>query len=231
MRTPSFWYKKSLLSILLTPFAWLYNGLTFIRCKLITPQKADVPIICIGNIVSGGAGKTPVALALGARLRSLGREVHFITRGYFGRLTGPIRVNPKKHTAYDVGDEPILLAQCAPTWVSHDRVAGAAEAKLAGADIIILDDGFQNPKLAKDLSFVVIDVAQGFGNGRVHPAGPLREPPNRALDRANAVIFIVGSEPASDFAITPDNLPQIQARLIPKPTQRSFSGERIVAFA
>lgn len=231
MRTPYFWYRESILSTLLIPLAWVYNGVNFIRWQFIKPYKAEIPIICIGNIVSGGAGKTPTALTLGAQLISLGRSVHFISRGYAGRLSGPIRVDLNKHTAHDVGDEPLLLAKCAPTWVSRDRVAGVAKARLSGADIVILDDGFQNPRLVKDLSLVVIDVAQGLGNGRVHPAGPLREPANRALDRADAVILVAGNEPASSFSVKLENLPQIQARLIPRQNAISFSGERIVAFA
>lgn len=183
------------LSTLLLPLSCLYAGVGLLRQKLATPYRAIIPVICIGNLVAGGTGKTPVALALGKYLKSRGINVHYLSRGYGGQLRGPVKVDSATHGATDVGDEPLLLATVAPTWVSKDRVAGARAAELAGADVILMDDGFQNPGLQKDFSFIVVDAAIGFGNEAVIPAGPLRETIAKGMARADAVILIgVGGE-------------------------------------
>lgn len=179
----------------------------------------------------GGAGKTPAAIAVANRLRELGRNPHILTRGYKGRLSGPVRIDPDRHTARDVGDEPLLLAAVAPTWVARDRVAGAKAAVAAGADILVLDDGFQNPALAKDLSLVVIDGGQALGNGRLLPAGPLRETLARGLGRAQAVV-LVGCDRKGLAACLPDNLTLLRARLVPDAAgAAALRGRRVLAFA
>jgi tetraacyldisaccharide 4'-kinase len=147
-------------------------------------------VICVGNITVGGAGKTPVAIHIAEYFIAQDYLVHFLTRGYGGREKGPLLVDPKIHTAVDVGDEPLLLARIAPTWVSADRVAGSAAAAKAGARLIIMDDGLQNPGLEKDFSLLVVDALAGIGNGRLLPAGPMREELNDALGRTNAVILV-----------------------------------------
>ena len=153
-----------------------------------------MPVVCIGNAVLGGAGKTPVALAVAERLAAAGHRPHFLSRGYGGRERGPVRVDPAAHGAGDVGDEPLLLARAAPAWVARNRPAGAVAAAGAGASIVVMDDGFQNGSLAKDAAILVADGAVGYGNGRVFPAGPLREPAEAAHARADALV-VVGHAP------------------------------------
>lgn len=156
-------------------------------------RKAGLPVICLGNLTVGGAGKTPAALAVAQLLHAAHERPFFLSRGYGGRLAGPVRVNPVLHRAADIGDEPLLLARLAPTIVARDRLAGAAFARSAGASVIVMDDGFQNPSLDKDLSLVLIDGRRGIGNGRVIPAGPLRAPLELQLDQAQAVIVVGAS--------------------------------------
>ena len=195
MRAPEFWDHKHgsmaapLTRGLLTPFSWLMILAGRARQRRVTPVRAPVPVICLGNVTLGGTGKTPLALALVACLYEKMQNPFFLSRGYGGKLRGPVMVDPARHSARDVGDEALLLAKAAPTIIAHDRVAGAQMAAAKGAGVIIMDDGFQNPHLAKDLSFLVMD-AHGLGNGRVFPAGPLREPVNDALARADAIIFM-----------------------------------------
>ena len=177
MLTPRFWRNNSsnpgMMTFFLTPFSWIWTlGL---KHRLNVPSyKVKVPVICIGNINLGGVGKTPAVIAFTEKLKEIGLNPHIVSKGYRGKLTGPILVS-EKHDSKDVGDEPILLSSFAPTWVSKDRVKGAKEAVENGCDIIILDDGFQNGYLHKDFSVIVVDAKRGFGNERVFPAGPLRE--------------------------------------------------------
>ena len=191
MRAPDFWRRGGgPLGAVLTPLGWGYGLATRLRLAMANPFKASVPVLCVGNLIAGGAGKTPVTLSLGRRLMDQGRKVHFLSRGYGGRRAGPLRVDPDHHGAREVGDEALLLARCAPAWVARDRPGGCRAAIAGGARAIIMDDGFQNPYLAKDVSLLVVDGAYGFGNGRVMPAGPLREPVEAGLARADALVLI-----------------------------------------
>ncbi len=227
MRPPDFWSSRRVLSTLLVPAGWAYALAT--RRRLARPGwRAPVPVICVGNIGVGGAGKTPVALALARMLAAEGRAPHFLTRGYRGREAGPLRVDPARHDVAAVGDEPLLLARVAPTWVSRDRAAGARAAAGAGAGCIIMDDGFQNPDPAKDLSLVVVDGGYGFANRRMIPAGPLREPIAAGMARADAIV-LVGDDTtgaARHFA----GKPVFRARIVPDEAASRIAGKKVVAF-
>ena len=195
MRPPEFWNERDgrdsapMLRLLLSPVSLLVTWLGRRRRKQAEPLDPGVPVICVGNATLGGTGKTPVAIYILKSLRRLGVNAHGLTRGYRGQLKGPVPVNPR-HTAAEVGDEPLLLARAAPVWVAEARDEGAAAAVSEGADAIVMDDGHQNPTLAKTLSLLVVDAEVGFGNGCVVPAGPLREPLEDALARTDAVILM-----------------------------------------
>jgi tetraacyldisaccharide 4'-kinase len=189
-------------------------------------------VICIGNLVAGGTGKTPVALAVTSLLTAGGLDAHIVTRGYGGRLAGPVRVNPHHHDAAAVGDEALLLAARAPCWVARDRAAGVRAAVATGADVVLFDDGFQNPTVVKTLSLLVVDAAYGFGNGQVIPMGPLRESLTRGLARADGVVLLgAGADTARVSA--PEmgtRLPVLRAMLEPVSGQ-GLKGARLLAFA
>lgn len=189
MKTPQFWTEQGFLSNLLRPVGKIYAAATAWRLKSRVPYKAERPVICIGNLTAGGTGKTPVSLSIAEMLRSMGKNPYFISRGYGGHLQN-IVVNPAIHTPRQVGDEPLLLAEVAPAVVNLDRAAAAKLAVNNGADCLVMDDGFQNPTLHKDLSFLVFDGNYGIGNGRVIPAGPLREPFAEGIKRAQAIIIL-----------------------------------------
>ncbi len=194
----------------------------------------SVPVICVGNINIGGSGKTPTVVALVAQLQSLGKTPHILSRGYGGRLSGPVAVDPERHTANDVGDEAILLSAFAPTWVSRDRVAGALAAISAGADILVMDDGMQNPDLIKDLTVLVVDAAVGFGNGCVIPAGPLRQPVAQGLARADLVLTLGTAEACEKFLqIWPEAGAHAVTRGTVRPleTGMDWHGVKVLAFA
>jgi len=229
MRAPDFWRADGVLPALLSPLSLGLLAGAAIRRATTRPYDAPVPVLCVGNLVAGGAGKTPVAIALGAILAAQGKTVHFLSRGYGGRETGPLRVDPARHTAADVGDEPLLLAATGSSWIARDRAAGAKAAAEAGAQVIVMDDGFQNPGVAKDLSILVVDGGYGFGNGRVMPAGPLREPLAAGLARADAIVLM---EPDSvGVARTlPAQLPVLQATLAPV-RAGDLTGRAVFAFA
>ncbi len=233
MRAPDFWNRPrpTPLARTLAPLGWLFDAAGRLRRAAVRPRPAGVPVICVGNLTLGGAGKTPVALSLADRLIAAGRRPHVLTRGYGGRLRGPARVCPATHGAADVGDEALLLAAVAPVWVAADRVAGARAATAAGADLLILDDGFQNPSLAKDLSLVVIDSGVGFGNRRVFPSGPLRETVGRGLARADAVV-VLGPPEAPLVDLDSFRRPVLRADLRPDSDESErLAGRRVLAFA
>lgn len=191
MKAPIFWYQPpGIFSTLLQPLAFIYGQGAKIAAYFKKPQRFPIPILSVGNIVCGGAGKTPTAIALSQLLQEKGINVHFVTRGYGGQEIGPLQVNCTSHQPSDVGDEPLLLAQHAPTWVAKNRPLGVQKAIENGAQLIILDDGHQTSNLYKDVSFVVVDSLQGFGNQCVLPAGPLRENLNAGLNRTDALISI-----------------------------------------
>ena len=188
MREPAFWWRQGGGS-LLAPFAAIYGAVAWGRMQA-QGKPAGVPVICLGNLTVGGAGKTPAALAVAHLLLAAHERPFFLSRGYGGRLAGPVRVNPSFHRAADVGDEPLMLARLAPTIVARDRVAGARVARSAGASVIVMDDGFQNPSLTKDLAILLVDGRRGIGNGRIIPAGPLRAPLEIQIARAQALVVV-----------------------------------------
>jgi len=233
MRAPEFWHGgPSLAASLLAPAGLLYGTASGWLRRRVTPRRVGVPVICIGNAVAGGAGKTPVALAVAACLSARGRAPMFLTRGHGGTARGPHWVDPSRDDARAVGDEALLLARQAPTVVAADRVAGAALAGQRRIDSIVMDDGLQNPSLAKDLSLLVVDAAYGFGNGRVLPAGPLREPALKAIGRADAVVWLRGEEaPRAGLDPVGWGKPILPARLVPTPAASWLCGRRVLAFA
>ena len=230
MRAPEFWSGGGggLAPVLLSPFSALYAAATARRMSR-AGWTAPVPVICCGNATAGGAGKTTLALDLGRRLGNRGIGAHFLLRGYGGRLRGPIRVDIAQHDSTAVGDEALLLAAERPTWVAADRAAGAQAAVAAGAQAIVMDDGLQNPTLEKDLSLLVIDGTYGFGNGRVIPAGPLREPVAAAAARCQAAVLI-GEDETGALAQLPPGLPVLRAHLRPGPEAELLAGQPVFAF-
>ena len=234
MREPAFWWREpGLASSLLAPLAALYGTVAARRLRR-PGQRARATVVCIGNLTVGGAGKTPTAIAAARTLRDAGAKPVFLTRGYGGQLAGPIVVAPT-HRAADVGDEPLMLARVAPTVVARDRVAGAAAAVEAGADTIVMDDGFQNPTLDKDLSVLVLDGRRGIGNGKVFPAGPLRAPLAAQLARAQALLVVgdAGSSARGVIAAAQAaGLVLMAGRLVPDQAAVAvLKGARVLAFA
>jgi tetraacyldisaccharide 4'-kinase len=239
MQAPGFWFTDpahpAWQARALAPLARLYALGTARRLASGHPLRLTIPVICVGNINAGGTGKTPTVAALVQRLAASGITAHIVTRGHGGNQHGPLRVDDRRHTAAETGDEALLHAAFAPTWVARDRAAGARAAADAGAQAILLDDGHQNPALARDLSIVVVDAARGFGNGRVIPAGPLREPVATGLARAD-LLLSVGEPPAQEafralWSAATGHLPHVTARLAPLQMGLPWTGRRVLAFA
>lgn len=202
--TPLWWGRPGVVPTLLTPVSMAYRAASVLRRRFIQPVHVPIPVLCIGNLVAGGAGKTPVALAVGTFFRQQHIRAFYLTRGYGGHLPGPLLVNPDVHSARDVGDEPLLLSRILPTMVAKNRALGAHAALQHNAQMLIMDDGFQNPSLYKDFSLLVIDGTRRFGNGLPFPAGPLREPVPAGLQRADAVLVL---DPVDDHVWLPATCP------------------------
>ncbi len=230
MHAPDFWQRDGVVARLLDPIGRVYGLAGSLRRRWIKPRSVSIPVICVGNLTAGGAGKTPTAIAIARHLQGRSTQPHFLTRGYGGRERGPLQVDPAIHDAVAVGDEALLLARTAPTWVSADRIAGAEAAVDAGADHIVMDDGLQNPYLAKDLALLVIDGAAGFGNLRLLPAGPLREPVDQALSRIDAAI-VIGADQTGIDAHLPADLERLSATLRPDSDVDHLKGRKLLAFA
>ncbi|MDB5423307.1 MAG: tetraacyldisaccharide 4-kinase [Phenylobacterium sp.] len=246
LATPRWWYKRHLsargggmpaIRGLLAPVSWIWAAVTARRIAIARPFDPGVPVICVGNLTVGGTGKTPVVRALAARLAARGKAVHLLSRGYGGSLAGPVRVDPARHTAAEVGDEPLMLARDHPVWVARDRAAGAKAAAAAGAQVIVMDDGHQNPSVLKTLSLVVVDGETRddewpFGDGRVFPAGPMRERLSVGLARADAAIVLLPADlPAAEPELVRmlSAVPVLSAHLAavsapPKGPQVGFAG-------
>jgi tetraacyldisaccharide 4'-kinase len=234
MREPAFWHgPASLKSHLLQPLATLYGA---IAAKRMRRKGIDVgiPVFCVGNYHTGGAGKTPTVLVLAKLLRELGEVPVVLSRGYGGQLRGPVKVDPSRHSAADVGDEPLMLAERLPVVIARDRADGAALAKSLGASVLVMDDGFQNPAIVKDASLIVIDSHRGLGNGKVFPAGPLRAPLGPQIGRTDALVVVGDGVAAKMLAteMTVRGKPVLAARLKPDDASlSSLQGRRVLAFA
>jgi tetraacyldisaccharide 4'-kinase len=232
LETPFWWYrKKGVLASALAPIGALYGRIAERRTTRGEPYRSRLPVICIGNFTAGGGGKTPTAIAVANLVKAMGRSPAFLTRGYGGAEKGPILV--KGQSAEAVGDEPLLLAEVAPTFVAADRVAGAKAIEATDADIIVMDDGFQNPSLAKDVSLIAVDAATGIGNGLVMPAGPLRAPFPGQMARAGALVTIGdGSKAASLIGTFEDQgKPVLKAKIEPNCDPRWLGVLPVIGFA
>ncbi len=238
MKQPQFWFRSpdhtGILPKLLAPLAGVWRIVVQRRWKSGAHTKLPVPVICVGNINMGGTGKTPTVIAIVEQLEKLKKSAHVVSRGYGGKLAGPVRVDLRNHKAEETGDEPLLLAAFAPCWVASDRLEGAKAAIAAGADVVVLDDGMQNPALAKDLTIMVVDAEIGYGNGRIFPAGPLRQSVEEGLERSDMILVIGRPEAQTSFLENwPDvqSTPLVSAVLQPLNTGMDWQGLKAVAFA
>lgn len=231
LKTPGFWFKKdSFLALLLSPLSKIYTFLGHLIEKKVKPVTIKTPVICVGNATLGGGGKTPTSIAIGKLLGDLNLKYGFLTRGYKGETKGPFRVNALYHTARQMGDEALILGKTAPTYVAKDRVKGALKMDQLNLNALVLDDGYQNPRLKKDLSFLVVDGMIGFGNESIFPSGPLREPIENAVEKADAVVIIGKvSEQVSAF-IKPLSVPVFYATSRPTFPKEFDKSTKLIAF-
>lgn len=231
-RAPAFWYIRppTLRARLLSPLGAIYARATARRLERGARLRVGVPVICVGNLNAGGTGKTPTVIHLQQEMQARGIAAHVVSRGYGGSARGCLRVNERDHDAELTGDEPLLMAAFGPVWVSDDRAEGARAAVAAGAEAVILDDGFQDPALAHDLSLVVVDAAKGFGNELCLPAGPLREPVTAGLARADLLMSIGEAAVQARFD-SPRDIPHLRGELSPLQTGIDWKGHRVLAFA
>jgi tetraacyldisaccharide 4'-kinase len=237
MANPRFWENPpnapGLLAHLLAPAAWVYQRLQAKRLTRVNPRKLGVPVICITEAGFGGAGKTPAVIALASHLKAQGFQPHVIASPMLSGLTGPIKVDERRHTPDQVGDEALLIAAFCDCWQGPDRHETAIAAISAGADILLLDGETGGPAIAHDLTLLAVDAVAGFGNGRVFPAGGLRLPPATALDRSDAVILIGGKQARARFLETwpiANTKPIFAAKLAPLETGMTWAGGKFLAF-
>ena len=226
MKTPKHWQTKNILALTLFLPSCLYALATWMRIKLNKPKKVNVPVICIGNLTAGGSGKTPVSVSIANILKKIDKNPYFISRGYGGSISD-VKVDLNMHSPKEVGDEPLLLAKEAPVVVNHKRYEGAQKAINDGADIIIMDDGFQNPSLYKDISFLVIDGNVGLGNMFPIPAGPMREFLSQGKKRAQAIILL--GEDKTNIAKKFEGMPIFYGDVVTKDIKKE--NKNVVAFA
>ena len=230
MKAPQFWYEPNTWKAkYLYPLGYFYNLLTLLRGKLAKPQSYSCLTICIGNLNVGGTGKTPTTIALAQHFLKKGLQVHVVSRGYKGKFQGTFLVDPQKHKSDEVGDEPLLMSEFTSVWVSNKRKNGIAAAENAGAQIVLLDDGFQDPSFHKDFSLIVVDGEKGFGNKKCMPAGPLRENIVQGFKRADALV-IVGQR-IYKFDTFPTHLKIIHSTLKPIETGMNWKEGKYLAFA
>ncbi len=235
LTAPSFWQTPNIISDLLSPLGYLYAGATAWNLKHAVPYRPPVPVICVGNVSLGGTGKTPITMDLTQRLQAMGQKPHILLRGYGSQQTRQkdriLQVDPVRHSAAEVGDEALLLAQIAPTWIGQRRDYSAAAAYAAGATCLLMDDGLQNPYIAKDFSLIVVDRGTGLGNGLPFPAGPLREPFSIAAKRAQAVV-VMGDPTQIMPALPAHALPVLTAHLqLDTTVVAKLQGQPLYAFA
>jgi tetraacyldisaccharide 4'-kinase len=233
LETPSWWYRdKGVVASTLAPLGALYGRIAEARALRVTPYRSRLPVICIGNFTAGGGGKTPTAIAVARLLKELGAKPCFLTRGYGGASKVATFVS-EGMSAAEVGDEPLLLAEHAPTMVSADRVASAKAIEQSDASVIVMDDGFQNPSLVKDLSLIVVNAASGIGNGLMMPAGPLRAPLDIQIARADALLIIGSGDKATALvdAFRARAKPVLKARMAPLQDARWLGVLPVIGFA
>ena len=238
LKPPGFWFhppdRPGWLSTAVLPLAWAWRAAARQRLRRGQRAKIGVPVICVGNVNIGGGGKTPTVIEIASRLQESAQRPHILSKGYGGSLKGPVQVDPVTHSADQVGDEPLLHAAFAPTWVARDRLRAGRAAAAAGATIVVMDDGFQNPDLSHDLSIIVANSAVGFGNGRVVPAGPLRESVEDAVSRADLIVTI-GSETEHETLMRKwpqlRGVPGVRGDVEVLPTGMDWDGQRVLAFA